>query len=313
MSDAPNKTIRSPSYPSMSLREAVQAVGKIERQYRSSPVDRGLAAKLIGYSSLSGPASKALAALASYGLLERAGKGEARVTPRARAILHAEYEQERQSNLLDAAAEPDLFRELQERFDGISIPPEEGVVTYLNRRGFNPTAVKPATKAFLETMDFLQEIGATKSHGVQTENQINSENPDISERDRFGGAEVGDYIQWESQGVLQLKQPQRVRAISDDGDWLFIDGSTTGIPMNEVVVVQAGVSASSSVRQPPEMPLQPIVENETAIQAGEIEWMRNKVGSDSTIRILVKGEMGPKEIGKLIRILEAQKLVLEDE
>lgn len=164
--NAPPKSIRSPSYPSMALRHAVEAIGKIEKNYRSSPIDRLNAARLIGYSSLSGPANKALAGLAAYGLLDRAGKGEARVTERARDILHADSTAQRNARLVDAAMEPSLFRELRERFDGIAIPPEDGVVTYLNRQGFNPNAVRPAAKAFLETMSYLEELGATESHGV---------------------------------------------------------------------------------------------------------------------------------------------------
>ena len=62
----------------------------------------------------------------------------------SRAILHASDERERTENLLAAAYEPDLFREIRDRFEGIAVPPEEGVITYLNRQGFNPTAVRPA-------------------------------------------------------------------------------------------------------------------------------------------------------------------------
>jgi hypothetical protein len=115
---------------------------------------------------LSGPANAALAALATYGFLDRAGKGETRVTERARDILHADSQGDRIQGLLDAAMEPALFRELRERFVGISVPPEDGVVTYLNRQGFNPNAVRPAAKAFLETMRYLEELGATDGHGV---------------------------------------------------------------------------------------------------------------------------------------------------
>ena len=163
---SPNTPIRSPSYPNMALRDAIVAIGKIEKPYRSSPVDRLNAAKLIGYTSLSGPANKALAALAAYGLLDRAGKGEARVTERARDILHADSESQRLARLMEAAMEPPLFRELRERFQGVAIPRLDGGVTYLNRQGFNPTAVRPAAKAFLETMGYLEELGATDSHGV---------------------------------------------------------------------------------------------------------------------------------------------------
>src|ERR1700733_2949170 len=158
MNEITARPVRSPSYPSLSLRDAVDAVAKIERQYRSSVVERELAAKLIGYSGATGPANAALAALGSYGLVERAGKGQLRVSSRARAILHANDDRERTENLLTAAYEPDLFREIRDRFAGIAVPPEEGVITYLNRQGFNPSAVKPAAKAFLHTATYVEEL-----------------------------------------------------------------------------------------------------------------------------------------------------------
>lgn len=304
MNDQVSKPIRSPSYPSMSLRDAVDAAAKIEGQYRSSPVDRTVAAKLIGYSSLSGPANKALAALASYGLLERAGKGETRVTSRARAIIHAENDKERTDNLLAAASEPDLFRELRERFEGIPVPPEDGVVTYLNRQGFNPSAVRPAAKAFLQTMAYVEELGANESHGNKSQENAESGVSDGGNTATYGGAKVGDLVQWESQGALQFPKPLRVRMVSGDGQWVAVEGSQTGIPMSEVIV--------ETLATPPS-PTFPLEETASLPERGEIEWMRNRVGADTNVRLLVKGDMGPKEIGKLIRLLEAQKLVLEED
>jgi hypothetical protein len=47
---------------------------------------------------------------------------------------------------------------------------------------------------------------------------------------------------------------------------------------------------------------------------GETEWMRNKVGKSTTVSLLVSGgDMGAKEIGKLIKLLEAQQAVLDDD
>lgn len=166
MSTSPPKPVRSPSYPNASLSEAISSVRKIEQLYRSSPVDREVGAKLIGYSSLSGPANQALAALAQYGLVERAGKGEMRVTSRAQAILHPNNDDEQREQLRAAALEPQLFRELQERFPNM-IPPEEGVTTYLNRQGFNQSAIRPAAKAYLQTLLFLKEAGASDSNGTE--------------------------------------------------------------------------------------------------------------------------------------------------
>lgn len=156
--------VRSPAYPSMPLADAIGAVSKIEGSYRLANVDREVAAKLLGYSGVNGPSAKALAALAHYGLVERAGKGELRVTARARSILHPDSETEKRECLQAAAVEPDLFRELQERWPDI-IPPEDGVTTYLNRKGFNQSAIRPAARAYIQTMLFLQEAKVSESYG----------------------------------------------------------------------------------------------------------------------------------------------------
>ena len=42
--------------------------------------------------------------------------------------------------------------------------------------------------------------------------------------------------------------------------------------------------------------------------------MRNLVGRETKVRLLVSGgDMGPREIGKLIKLLKAQQAVLSDD
>lgn len=302
-----DKAIRSPSHPNMSLRDAITAVRKIEAEYRTAPVDREDAAKLIGYSSLSGPAAKALAALAHYDLVERAGKGELNVSQLAVNILHPDSSEDKFAALQTAAFAPSLYRDLQDRWPGI-VPPEEGVATYLRRQGFNEGSIRPAAASYLDTLELLKESKASESHGHGSmgvpESVSSKDNSD--ELKKFGGAKVGDLIQWESQGALQFANCQRVRAVSEDGNWVAVEGSETGIPMSQVIVEQAGVQA------PPVFNLVPDAKA-NSIEEGEVEWMRNRVGSETTVRIMAKGDLGPREIGKLIKLLEAQKLVLEDE
>jgi hypothetical protein len=311
MSTPAPKPIRSPSYPNMSLNDAVGAVRKIEALYRLSPVDRVAGAKLIGYSGLSGPANAALASLAQYGLVERAGKGEMRVTARAQAILHPNNDEEKRQGLRTAAFEPTLFRELRERWPNM-IPPEDGVTKYLNRQGFNQTAIRPAAKAYLQTLHFLEEAGASESHGTGGGGGAESALPaDDGEKIdpvvTYGGARVGDLIQWESDGALQLEKPTRVRLVTDDGQWVVVEGSETGIPMSEVIVQER---AQAPVIQPPRFPLDREAEK---VDAGETEWIRNRLGPETKVRLLVSGDMGPREIGKLIKLLEAQRAVLQDD
>src|SRR5262249_44720231 len=87
-------------------------------------------------------------------------------TELARDILHPSNESDRKAKLRTAALTPALFGELLERFPGHSVPPEDGVITYLNRQGFNPNAVRHAARAFLQTMSHLEQIGAFDSHAV---------------------------------------------------------------------------------------------------------------------------------------------------
>ena len=157
--------IQSPSYPIMSLEEAVGRVGKLYKLYRSSTMDRLDAAKNLGYAGATGPSNMALASLSAYGLLERVGKGEVRVTERARSILHSDSPDELAAALHEAAHSPTLYRELRERFPDILVPPEDGVTSYLNRKGFNHTAVRPAARAYLQTMRYLEKAGVTESSG----------------------------------------------------------------------------------------------------------------------------------------------------
>jgi hypothetical protein len=290
----------------MGLEDAISAVEALHRQYRNSTIDREVAAKLIGFNTLSGPAAKALAALASYGLIERAGKGEIRVTERSRTILYSDDVNERRDNLIAAAQEPPLFRQLRAKFPEMLVPPRDGVITFLRRQNFNETAIKPATRAFLGTMKYLEQSGVTESYGSQSSSESESSSS-TRQPTRYGGAKVGDWVQWESQGVLQFTTPQRVRHVSEDGDWVAVEGSETGLPMNEVIVQKPAPEAVQEPRsKAPTFPLQ----HDSA--EGE-EWIKSRLGPEVQVQLFVKDDMGPKEISKLIRLLEAQKAVLEDE
>jgi hypothetical protein len=250
---AVTQPVRSPSYPNMSLGEALEEVKKIERLYRNANVDREAAAKLIGYSGLSGPANKALAALAQYGLVERAGKGEMRVTARAKAILHPDHEAEKREQLRFAAFEPNLFRELQDRYPDM-IPPYEGVETFLNRKGFNLSAIKPAAKAYLDTLQLLADEGASKQSAGQKQINEGSES-ESGEESRYGAPQVGDLVDYEVGGAIANPEPLRVRAVSSDGKWVFIDGSETGLEAANVLVRQRPTGGEGAPLPPPKMPL----------------------------------------------------------
>lgn len=298
----------SPSYPNMALPKAIATVQKIFDADRQAPVDRAVAAKHIGYAGQSGASDKALASLAHYGLLEKAGKGETRVTQLAVEILHPDSPMERRAALRQAGLKPGIFQEIYDRYEG-RLPSEEALRSYLLRANFQNIAINPVVNSYAETFRFLEQEKAFESGGSGGESSADSVVP--KPETVFGGAKLGDLVQWESGGALQMEKPMRVRAISDDGQWVAVEGSETGIPMSEVIVEER---ASATPPAPPIFKLREAPSSEEQVRLSESEWMRNKVGKTTTVILSVSGgEMGAREIGKLIKLLEAQRAVLADE
>jgi hypothetical protein len=287
------------------LPKAISRIKAIHAADRRNPIDREVAAKHMGYNGLSGASDKTLSSLAHYELLEKAGKGQTRVTQLAVDILHPESKKAYRQAILQAAFSPSIFQDIQAKFsDGQ--PSENALQSWLTRENFLDRAIGPVADAYLETCRFLEQEGAFESGSPSLRDEEESSSLDPSEKDRrkFGGASVGDLIQWESGGALQFESPKRVRFVSDDGNWAGVEGSQTGIPMSEVIVEQKAATKA---------PFIPLERPTAALSPGESEWMRNKVGKETNVRLLVEGQMGPREIGKLIKLLEAQKAVLEDD
>ncbi len=304
--------VRSPSYPSYSLDEAVANARKIFDKDRRSPIDRAVVANHLGYNSLNGAADKALATMMQYGLLEKVAKGEVRISQWAVDIMFPDAPSQRVAALRNAATSPTLFRALNERFpDGP--PSNETLRAYLLREEFNDRAIGPIIGAYNKTSAYLAQEGANESPVPPLEGGPESDLPEDISRDdvTFGGARVGDLIQWETQAGLQLEKPTRVRLVTDDGQYVAVEGSETGIPMSEVIVTERGAPP------PPQGPRFPMARELPATDLkpaeGEAEWMRNQLGGDTKVRLLVTGDMGPKQIGKLIKLLKAQQAVLSDD
>lgn len=157
---------RSPNYPAIPLEQAIDLVRQIHSKSRTNVIDRESAAKDMGYSGLTGRSIAMLGALAQYGLVARAGKGDLRVTPVAVDILHGLTEADKKTALRQAGTAPKLFKSIYDRFtDGV--PSENVIRSFLIQQGYADNAISPAIKAFQHTNQFLQEAGVTDSDGVE--------------------------------------------------------------------------------------------------------------------------------------------------
>lgn len=146
---------RSPQYPSLSLPQAIDLVAKLHKSNRTSVINRETAAKDMGYSGLTGRSLTVLAALAQFGLIEKAGKGDIKVTRRAVDVLHSVDESDRAEAIQEAAFAPSLFQQLRDRFPE-GVPSQNALRSYLIQMEFGDVAIGPAINAYLETNAFAE-------------------------------------------------------------------------------------------------------------------------------------------------------------
>lgn len=221
------KRQRSPNYPTIGLREAIERTRRLVKDNGKAATMPAIAAKLIGFATAHGQAYSALSALKKFGLLE---EKEGRVIPTQRAMEVTslpENDPRRIKALRDAAISPTIYAELLEQYRDTNIPNDETLsgelVAY---KGFNPNAVKEFLKAFRETVEFA---------GLSDLSVLGSESR--TPEDTKTLVKIGDYIQWEPNGIMQFRDLKRVNDIREG--FVFVDGNLTGIPINEVKVGEA--------------------------------------------------------------------------
>jgi len=293
---------RAPKCPSISLGDAIERVKTIYSEEGKSNFDDLTAVTHMGYSGLSGTSRTTLGSVRAYGLIEGRSPNLS-VSDEAVTIIADEGvddQKDRSQALLKALQSNSVFSGLYERFKNESSV--INITSYLQKNyQFKQDAARKAAQAYKDSVDLALANGAV----------YDEEN----DEELHDSPNVGDTIQWTSGGVDMLSPPQKVRAIDDSGDWLFVENSTTGIPMNEASVIDAGVVVTAPPMAPPTMEL-PSQETEYVAQIDESVFMASALSKSQdnpvSFKLLVKGDMGVGEIGKLIKLLEAQKMILED-
>ena len=229
--------VRSPRYPSMSLEDAIEHGRTIFEKDRRYPIAREVAAAHIGYKSLNGAADAALSSLMQYSILEKVTKGEVRVSQWTIDILHPDNAVQRRNAIRSAANNPALFRTLNERFVD-AIPSNETLRSYLTRENFNDRAIGPIIAAYTKTRAFVTQECANESSIPRADDREESGcvEDEGDTGSNFGGARVGDLVDWEVGGVIGNEAPMRVTRLSEDFAWVFVAESKSGLPMDQIIV-----------------------------------------------------------------------------
>lgn len=173
---------RSPEYPAIGLKEAVEKVGMVYNKDYQNKLPKDVIAKHMGYKGLNGGSLPVLAALNKYGLLE-GRSDETRVSDLGLAIVaHGAGSPERIQALRTAAANPELFAELDGKFQGGKAS-DQAIRAYLLTQRFIPSAADTAIRAYRETKQLVEpESGGYDSAQFEPEKPPMMPQPSILDR-----------------------------------------------------------------------------------------------------------------------------------
>lgn len=257
---------RSPAYPFIALDKALErleAVNKAGGARQALPPETFYKIWDIGPQSSS--SRQTMAALNHFGLVEYIGRGDDRkvkLTPLAlRIVLDRQPTSlERREAIREAALTPPIHKDLFEKY-GSLMPADVVIETYLTRdRGYNANAADALIGEYKSTLVYA---GLDKPDNLSDNPPVKAEGAKDETPKR---AKVGDLVQWESGGCLRLPGPKRVTGLTEGGDFAFIEGSLSGVPVAELTVVQAsevmplnaqaagGVTASADLSTAPIKP-----------------------------------------------------------
>lgn len=149
---------RSPNYPALDLPSAVALTKMLWQKEGRSQMSMPALAQALGSTSdgLSGPFRSKIAALRQYGLIDKAGVGKAKLSPRGVTIgLRSQDDPGYWEAIQEAALAPSLFQDLWARFS------EGGSDTNIRNflvedKGFALAGAERAVRAFRETVAFAK-------------------------------------------------------------------------------------------------------------------------------------------------------------
>lgn len=220
---------RSPPFPFISLEKAIERAREFEAEYKKSAGRTANVLGVWGYTPKSSGGLQTIGALKAFGLVEDEGSGPDRkikLTELALRILKDERPGKREEAIKDAALKPKAISEHWARWQHGRPPDVECRSELTLERGFTEDAAKRFIQVYDDTIRFS---------GVETSDKVADKL--LAELDRMDSPKVGDFVQWQPGGVLQFQEPRRVTAISETGDFVMVEGSATGLPINEVSIV----------------------------------------------------------------------------
>jgi hypothetical protein len=244
MSDSPpdlkQQKQSSPRYPFIPLAKAIDRAEQFRQVAGNNAALAVDARKAWGYAPKSSGGDQTVAALSYYGLIDDSGSGEARklkLSDMALRYFRDERPEVRTDLLGQFALKPRAMQRLWDMWG--RQPPSDAIARSILKVDlyYSDYAANEVLGVYKENLQYIPaEKPAIPPIGTIAQANATGTKEDIAPKIP---AKVGDYVQWTSGGVDQLKAPARVNWVSEDQAFLRVHGHLTGIPMEEVTVVEA--------------------------------------------------------------------------
>lgn len=301
------KRFRSPPYPMFDLEQAVDRAKKIHDKAQQHFVGSEVLKDAWGLKTVEGKLWRAAAALIQYGLLFDIGSKKQRkfqITDIAkRIIIDRDQQSEKRLDALKVAAlMPMINKELWEKYKTAKNLSDKVVETYLI---LDRGDAGEATYSGAAAEEVISRYRASLAFAGLTEDTLlvdnKKEQGDIN--DSFHKYAVGDLVKWTSGGVDQF-DAKKVEWISPDHSHIRIEGSKTGIPINEIEIITPSLTKDSR-NQMEEFDL-----DEQESKISDVKTKKIKASVENG-RLIIAANVSADEITALQEMLSKYKEILE--
>ena len=172
--ETPNKVPkgRSPSFPGISLKTAVERAQAIWDRYKQFPQPVKTYTDAWNYKSpKTGPASVTFAAMRKYGLVSVAGNGDDRTASLTDLAVDILMKPDHLAELQHAALLPPIHKETWERF-GTDVPTADALrYEFVRQRGFTDTGLNDFLREYRETITYAQLSSSVTFDGEDSDDE----------------------------------------------------------------------------------------------------------------------------------------------
>jgi hypothetical protein len=280
---------RSPNYPGISLKAAVE---KITAWYKADGHVASL--KAAAMTHMNGDLGRVVSALKTFGLVNESD-GRIKLDQRGLDIVARQADdQKRKQALRSAVMGPAVYREIIKEYPN-GLPSDATLQAELvTSKSFNHKHVEAFIKDLKTSLAFAEITPATV-----LDSEVDEETEDVP------ALKVGDSVQWESQGIAQFQNPRAITGFSDDSEWAFVEGSSTGVPVSELEVV------TPTAHEPPPMTLPERIKPKSPPPNPAFSQPQNRtpvgadipVAKDCLMGVNAQGRVTQEGIAKLISYL----------